>query len=83
MATTTATTIPASGEATHKTIDTDKDASKLMQMDGDSATKAPAASVTSANKTKTPMCLVNELVRANQVNISHLAYLCGAFGVIS
>lgn len=77
MVTATPTTAtPTSGEAMHKSSDTDKDTSKLMHdikhgcgSDTENVATAPTPSITS-NKTKTPMCLVNELVRANQVNMS-------------
>lgn len=59
-----------------KTIDSDKDTSKLLlnvKHECDSETENAAKNATPPApmpiKTKTPMCLVNELVRANQVKM--------------
>lgn len=66
--------MPSTSEPIHKSIETSpKDTNKLAidvkiqtSNDADNLAKTPATSVPS-NKIKTPMCLVNELVRANQV----------------
>lgn len=68
--------MPSTSETILKSIDTPKDANKLAYTgkikcasDTDNVDQTPATTVPS-NKIKTPMCLINELVRANQVIFS-------------
>lgn len=64
------------GDTMLTTIDGDKDTSKLMSnvkhecdSDTENAGKTATPPAPMPIKTKTPMCLVNELVRANQVKM--------------